>query len=133
MLQLNADGSKASKMWSGDDMDSRMGGAVVLDGKIYGSGDNNREWQCIDWATGNVEYDTKEIGNGTIIAANGLLYWYSQRGELALAKPGSNSFDILSEIRVREGSGQHWAHPVIHEGILYIRHGTALIAYKILQ
>jgi len=133
MLQLNADGSKASKMWSGDDMDSRMGGAVVLDGKIYGSGDNNREWQCIDWATGNVEYDTKEIGNGTIIAANGLLYWYSQRGELALAKPGSNSFEILSEIRVREGSGQHWAHPVIHDGILYIRHGNALIAYKLLQ
>jgi len=132
MLQLNNDGSKVSKIWSGDDMDSRIGGAVFVDGKIYGSGDNNREWQCIDWDTGKVEHETKEIGNGAIIAANGLLYWYSQRGELALVKPGNGSFEIISEIRIREGSGQHWAHPAIHNGILYVRHGNALIAYNIL-
>jgi len=29
------------------------------------------------------------------------------------------------------GSEQHWAHPVINKGILYVRHGNVLIAYKI--
>ena len=133
MLQLNADGSKATRVWSADDLDSRMGGAVVMNGKLYGSGDNNREWQCIEWATGNVEYTTKEIGNGVVIAANGLLYWYSQRGELALVKPGNNSFEIISETRVRKGSGQHWAHPTINDGMLFIRHGNAIIAYNIMR
>jgi len=131
MLQLNADGSKATKIWTGDDLDSRMGGAVELNGKLYGSGDNNREWQCIDWATGKVQYSTKEIGNGVIIASNGFLYCYSQRGELALVKPGSTAFEIISETRVRKGSGQHWAHPAIHQGLLFVRHGNALIAYDI--
>jgi len=133
MLQLNSDGSQITKKWISKTMDSRIGGAVVLNGKIYGSGDNNREWQCIDWASGNVDYSTKEIGNGAIIAADGKLFLYSQRGELALVKPGNSSFEILSETRVRIGSDQHWAHPVIDKGRLFIRHGKALIAYKISQ
>jgi outer membrane protein assembly factor BamB len=131
MLQLNADGSKATKIWEAADMDSRMGGAVVIDGKIYGSGDNNRDWQCIDWATGKVEYKTREIGNGVIIAADGKLIFYSQRGELVLAKPGASSFQILSKTKVTHGSDQHWAHPVINNGKLYVRHGSALVSYHI--
>ena len=131
MLELNPDGSNISRKWISKTMDSRIGGAVVFNGKIYGSGDTNREWQCIDWKTGNVDYSTKEIGNGTVIAAEGLLYWYSQRGELALVKPGPSAFNIVSETRVSKGSGQHWAHPVINNGRLFIRHGNALIAYNI--
>lgn len=131
MLQLNEDGSKITKKWIGKTMDSRMGGGVVLNGKLYGSGDKNRQWQCIDWASGKVDYSTKEIGNGAIIAADEKLFFYSQRGELAMVKPGSSSFDIVSEIRVSLGTGQHWAHPVIDQGRLYVRHGDTLIAYKI--
>jgi outer membrane protein assembly factor BamB len=131
MLQMNNDGNSITKKWFSKTMDSRIGGAVVIDGRIYGSGDNNREWQCIDWETGNVLYETKEIGNGVIITAEGLLYLYSQRGELALVNPAESGFEIISEIRVSLGSGQHWAHPVIHNGILYVRHGDTLIAYNI--
>ena len=131
MLGLYQDGQSASRQWIAKTMDSRMGGAVLLDGKIYGSGDENRAWQCIDWATGKVDYKTTAIGNGVIIAADGKLYLYSQRGELALVKPGPDGFNILSKTRVALGSGQHWAHPVIHNGLLLVRHGNTLIAYKI--
>jgi len=133
LLQLNEDGSSITKKWSSTDMDSRTGGAVVLDKKIYGSGDENRDWQCIDWGTGKVDYKTREIGNGVVIAADNKLYFYSQRGELALVRPGNSSFEIISKIRVTEGSGQHWAHPVINNAVLYVRHGNALIAYNVLQ
>ena len=131
MLQLNEDGSKVTKKWFRQSLDSRTGGAVVLEGLLYGSGDKTREWQCIDWNTGEMMYSSKEIGNGVVISAEGLLYFYSQRGELALVKPGTKSFDIISETRVKMGSGQHWAHPVINKGRLFIRHGDTLIAYKI--
>jgi outer membrane protein assembly factor BamB len=131
MLKLNEDGSKATKMWISETMDSRMGGAVYMDGFLYGSGDDNREWQCIDWKTGKLMFESREVGNGVVIAAEGLLYVYSQRGELALLKPEANSFTVVSNIRVSAGSGQHWAHPAINEGRLFVRHGNALIAYKI--
>ncbi len=130
-LQLSEDGSTATKKWFCNTLNSRIGGAVAIDGNIYGSGDSNREWQCIDWETGKQKYTTREIGNGVVIAADGLLYLYSDRGELALVKPGADAFQIISETKVRLGSGQHWAHPVINDGRLYLRHGNALIAYRV--
>jgi len=131
MLKLNEDGSKVNQIWYSETMDSRMGGAVYLNGHIYGSGDSNREWQCIDWNTGKVVYESKEIGNGAVITAEGMLYAYSQRGELALMKPEASSFEVINKIKISVGSGQHWAHPAINSGRLFIRHGNTLVAYKI--
>ena len=131
MLQLNADGSAITRKWVIKTLDSRIGGAVYLNGFIYGSGDQNVEWQCIDWDTGKLVYSSKALGNGVVITAEGLLYIYSQRGELALVKPEQNEFRIISKTRVTLGRGQHWAHPVINDSQLFIRHGNVLIDYKI--
>lgn len=38
---------------------------------------------------------------------------------------------ILSQTKVTHGTAQHWAHPVIDNGRLLVRHGNALVAYKI--
>ncbi|MCK4750164.1 MAG: PQQ-like beta-propeller repeat protein, partial [Bacteroidales bacterium] len=56
MLKLNQDGSAVTKSWTTKTLDSRMGGAVLVDGYIYGSGDNSREWRCLDWNTGKEMY-----------------------------------------------------------------------------
>lgn len=130
-LQLNEDGSSASKAWFNPTMNSRMGGAVLVDGHIYGSGDSDREWQCIDWETGKQKYTSREVGNGAVIYADEHLYCYSERGELALLKPLGDRFEVAGKIRVQLGSGQHWAHPVINNGRLFVRHGNALIAYDV--
>jgi outer membrane protein assembly factor BamB len=129
-LVLSEDGSSAELAWN-NPMDSRIGGAVFLDGYIYGSGDKNRQWRCIDWETGQDTYTSEALGKGVVIAADDKLYCYSDRGELAIATATPAEFKLLSETRVTLGSEQHWAHPVIHDGILYLRHGKALIAYKI--
>ena len=112
-------------------MDSRMGGAVLVDGYIYGSGDNHREWRCLEWKTGKEMYASSAIGKGNVIYADGMLYCYSERGELVLVKADPAGFDVVSKTRVSLGSEQHWAHPMIHQGVLYLRHGKALIAYKV--
>lgn len=129
-LILNEDGSKVTQAWK-NAMDSRMGGAVLIDGYIYGSGDNYREWKAIDWETGKDAYASDTIAKGVVIYADGKLYAYSDKGELAMAKVNPEEFDLLSKTRVTKGSEQHWAHPVIHMGTLYLRHGKAMIAYKI--
>ena len=131
MLKLNDDGSQVNEIWYSETMDSRMGGAVYHNGFMYGSGDSNREWQCIDWNTGKVLYESKEVGNGVVIAAEGMLYAYSQRGELALMKPEASSFKVVSKTKINAGSGQHWAHPAINNGRLFVRHGNTMLAYKI--
>lgn len=130
MLELSSDGNSVKKIWSHKKMDSRMGGAVLVDGYVYGSGDS-RVWSCYDWDTGEEQYTSTEIAFGVPIAADGMLYCYSQRGELAMVTPDPSGFRVVSQTRVALGSEQHWAHPVIYDGVLYLRHGRALIAYRV--
>jgi outer membrane protein assembly factor BamB len=130
-LELSADGSSVSKAWFNEKLDSRMGGMVLVDGYLYGSGDNNRQWRCVDWKTGEEQYASTDIGKGVTIYADGMLYCYSDRGELGLAEATPKGFNLVSNTRVEMGSAQHWSHPAIHDGRLYLRHGNTLIAYKI--
>ncbi len=130
-LDLNSDGSQVTKAWFSQKLDSRIGGAVVIDGYIYGSGDNTRDWQCTDWKTGVQKYASQAIGKGNIISADGMLFCYSEKGELALIPASPQGFNIAGKAKVELGNSQHWAHLVINNGLLYVRHGKSLIAYKI--
>ena len=130
-VKLSEDGSSISKGWFIKSVDSRMGGAVLMDGYIYTSGDKNREWRCLDWESGKEMYASTEIGKGVVIYADGMLYCYSERGERALVKPDPSGFNVVSKTKVTLGSEQHWAHPAIYDGVLYVRHGQALISYKV--
>lgn len=130
-LELSADGSSVKKAWFSEKLDSRMGAMVLVNGYLYGSGDVGREWRCVDWKTGAEKYADKTIAKGTLIYADGMLYCYSERGELALVEATPAGFKIASQTKVELGTDQHWAHPVIDNGKLYLRHGNTLIAYKI--
>jgi outer membrane protein assembly factor BamB len=130
-LNLSSDGSSVKKAWFNDKLDGRMGGMVVIDGFLYGSGDSNRQWRSVDWKTGVEKYSSTDVTKGVVIAADGMLFCYSERGELALVRATPTGFDVKGLTRIQLGTGQHWSHPAIHDGRLYLRHGNALIAYKI--
>ncbi len=130
MLKISDDGNSVNRVWTHKKMDSRIGGAVQVGDYVYGSGDS-RYWSCLEWKTGREMYASRDLGNGVVIYADGMLYCYSQRGELALVEASPAGFKVVSKTSVRLGSEQHWAHPVIYGGVLYVRHGKALIAYKV--
>jgi hypothetical protein len=46
-------------------------------------------------------------------------------------KPTPTGYEMISCFEVTRGSDEHWAHPAISNGRLYIRHGDALMAYDI--
>ena len=118
------------------DLDPHHGGVVSLGGQIYGSNwlnNRNGNWVSVDWKTGKTIYEKrwKKLGKGSTIAADGMLYIYEEkRGTIALVKPG-HKFNVVSQFRIKFGSRQHWSHPVISDGILYVRHGNALAAFDI--
>jgi len=132
MFELSEDGISVKRVWSQKKLDSQMGAAILVDGYIYGSGHNSRGWQCLDWETGKVQFTAKKIGSkGAIVYADGMMYCYSEGGHVGLVKPNPQEFEVVSFFRVKKGSGEHWAHPVIKDGRLYIRHGDELMVYHI--
>lgn len=134
LLKLAADGSAKQEVWRNPSPDNKMGGFIVLNGIIYGSSDLKGIWYGVDWNTGKTLFtDETLLGKGNIIYADGLLYCYSDEGEVALIKPGATGIQKISSFRVPFGEAQHWAHPVIAGGRLYIRHGNSLMVYNIKQ
>jgi len=132
-LRLSPDGNSVTKEWVAGTMDNRIGAAVLVDGYIYGSGEKNRYWMCIDWKTGEEKFQAKGLANGTVITAERMLYGYTDNGILFLAKADPAGLNVISKTKVTLGRDLHLAHPVIDKGRLLLRHGNVLIAYKIAE
>ncbi len=131
-LQLSDNGKSAAVVWRDKKFISLMGGFVKIDSCLYGSAYLRKDWRVIDWNTGKTLVKNKELGGGAIIYADGLFYCYAERdGAMALVNATPSKFEILSKFKVPLGTKEHWAHPVIDDGTLYIRHGNALMAYNI--
>jgi outer membrane protein assembly factor BamB len=135
MLKMADDASSVSLAWIDSTLDVHLGGMVRVGNYIFGSNwlnNANGNWACLDWNTGKVMYETKWFNKGAIISADGMLYCYEEKtGNLALVKPSPEKFDVVSSFKVPFGTGLHWAHPVIHDKILYVRHGDVLMAYSL--
>jgi outer membrane protein assembly factor BamB len=136
LVEIADDGRSADIVWTDDLLDVHHGGVVLVNGYIYGAnwlhnGDGN--WCCIDWETGEKMWEEHWNCKGSIISAEGMLYIYDEkRGNVGLLRATPEKFDLVSSVQVTQGSaGPFWAHPVIHNGVLYIRHTDALMAYNI--
>jgi outer membrane protein assembly factor BamB len=137
MLKLDPAGTSVQEKWVNRTLDTHHGGFVHVEGYIYGSNwTNNRlgNWVCLDWETGEVQYEVEWHNKGSVIFADGMLYCYEEKsGNIALVKPNPKTFEVVSSFKVDLGSGPHWAHPTIYNGKLYVRHGDVLMVYNILQ
>jgi outer membrane protein assembly factor BamB len=134
MLRLSDGGRKAEIVWVNQAVDSERGGLIKIGNYVYGPDSNHRTrtWFCMDWETGEVISKQSEFrAIGSIIFADGLLYCYTERGVMALVNPDPQNFEIISQFNITLGTDQHFAHPVISNGVLYVRHGNSLMAYKI--
>ncbi|MEI7662509.1 MAG: PQQ-binding-like beta-propeller repeat protein [Bacteroidota bacterium] len=138
MVKIAADGKNASVAWTDSVLDNHHGGVVLVNGFIYGSNwlnNSSGNWCCIDWNTGKKMWEEHWNCKGSIISAEGMLYLFDEKkGNVGLVKATPEKFDLVSSFQVPQGvQGPCWAHPVIRNGILYIRHSNSLMAYDIKQ
>jgi outer membrane protein assembly factor BamB len=136
MIDIAKDGKSAKVAWTDNVLDVHHGGVVLVNGYIYGSNwlnNGNGNWCCIEWNTGKKMWEEHWNNKGSIISAEGMLYIYDEKsGNVGLLRANPEKFDLVSSFQITQGSsGPFWAHPVIHNGILYLRHSNALMAYNI--
>ncbi len=130
LVQLAADGRSVEEKWTEPDIDVHHGGMVVLDGRIYGAADNGT-WAILDAESGEIVASARRRGKGSIVYADGRLYGYTEKGEVLLVDPDPESFEVVGSFEITEGDGNHWSHPVVANGTLYVRHGDVLMAYDV--
>ncbi len=134
--KISVKDNKASveEVWRSNQLDNHHGGGVLVNGYIYASSCmyNGSKWICLNWKTGEMKYAETGVGKGSLTYADGLLYMLSENRAVGLVRPTPDSYDLISSFEIpKGGKGNSWAHPVVCDGRLYIRHGDFLYVYSV--
>jgi outer membrane protein assembly factor BamB len=129
-LILSADGNSINEVWRNKRFDSYMGGIVKVGNYLYGCGTAKPQLLSVNATTGLIA-DSLHLGTGAVIAADNMLYYYNQKGDMNLVSINEGKMTRISSFRITEGTLQHFSHPVINKGILWQRHGNTLMAFDI--
>lgn len=130
-LALSADGKSISEVWRNNATNNVFNGFVMIGNDIF-SPDKTQKIKCIDGHNGNV-IDSLRVNKGGLICSDSLLICYSENGDINLIKLTGTKMELTGKFKCDKGTKEHFAHPVISNGVLYIRHGKALMAYDIAQ
>lgn len=135
-VRLSDDGASVTPVWSDKTLDCQHHGVVLDQGYLYGTSHRSgNQLVCLEMATGKVMWTSDVVKQGVVLYADGMLYIYEgpARGIVHLVKATHEGFEHAGEFTVTEGTGKHWAHPAISNGVLYIRRGDTLMAYDVRQ
>jgi outer membrane protein assembly factor BamB len=129
-LQLSADGKAITEVWRNPACDNTMGCFIKLNSYIYTASYGKRYWYTLDVNTGMIT-DSVKFDKGVTIFADSMLYCYNEKGQMGLFKPNGPHMEAVSSFKITRGTKAHYAHPVICEGVMYVRHGRSLLAYDV--
>ncbi len=128
-LALSADGKSVSEVWTNNQVRNAMGGFVLNDNKLYTITDKNL-LKAVE-LTGGMQVDSVKVRNGSILFADGVFVCYGNNGEVNLVTNVQGKLAVTGKLKIEKGSKDHFAHPVLANGVLYIRRGKGLMAYKV--
>ena len=130
-FKINASSSEIEQLWHEKRLSCHFGGLSYKDGIIYGI-DTQGSIHAVELMTGKVLGSSEPyVKKGSLILADGKLYCYGESSRVALVKFDGKKFTEHGMFSVTEGEHEHWAHPVVSNGSLYIRHGDYLMSYKV--
>jgi len=133
-LRPGPEGIDAQHVWTCP-LDTVTGSGVLVDGTLFAAAYRKPKcWFAIDWQTGETKYQLEEFTTGAAIYADGRLYVLDERGNVGLLKPGTNGMEIAGRFSLlTKRARDAWAHPVLHNGRLYLCYHDTLWCYDVNQ
>ena len=142
LLQIVKEGGKFKanelKLYRKRELNNHHGGMVqVGDYAYFGHNQNDGNPVCVNLKTGAIQWGPEQNpegcdGSAAVLYADNRLYYRYQNGMLVLMEPSPEKLKVISSFKLPEPSGkEHWAHPVIADGRLYIRDQEKLHCFDV--
>ncbi len=124
-----SEGWNLEERWTSTGLKPNFNDFVVHEGHAYGF--DNNILAAINLETGQRVWKGGRYGNGQMVLLKDqdLLLVTSEDGELALVSATPDKYTEVAKIRIFEG--KTWTHPVIVRGILLVRNGEEMAAFKL--
>jgi outer membrane protein assembly factor BamB len=122
----------ANETWTSK-LDTCQGGVIHSGGKLFGPFYSDRKgWAALNASNGEVIYTNTDFAKGAALLADGRLYALAEDGWMLLLEPTEKEFAVKGRFRLAETTRRDaWAHPVIHQGRLYLRYHEVLTCYDV--
>lgn len=114
-------------LWENPRFRNNWNSSVLHEGKVYGF--DNATFRCLDVETGEFCWSHRGLGQGTVIVADGLLFPFSDQGELFLAEASAEGFETSGSLQVL--TGRSWTAPVLAGGVVYVRNQEEMAAIAV--
>ncbi|MGO8752300.1 MAG: PQQ-binding-like beta-propeller repeat protein [Thermoguttaceae bacterium] len=137
LVKLSRDehgGVKAEQVYFTKNMQNHHGGMILLDGYLYGATGGNEGGRlcCLDFGTGKVMWDDRDVPKGSVVLADDLLYYRTETGTMILVEPKPKKYVERGRFSQPDRSqAKAWPHPVVANGRLYLRDQDLLLCYDV--
>ncbi len=128
-LQVTGDNVSSTEAWFDPRLRNHHGGVVLHEGHLYGFFGN--ALACVDFSTGETVWRDRSVGKGSLTVADGKLFLLGERHLAGLAEATPDGYVELGRLNLENRGRQSWAHPVVSNGVLYIRNWDELLAYDV--
>ena len=130
-FKISDDSDSVEQLWHEKRLSCQIGGLSYQDGIIYGS-DTKGSLHAIELKSGKLLGSSEPYaGKASLMIADNKIFCYGESSRVALVTFDGKSFEQHGMFSISEGEKEHWAHPVVSNGTLYIRHGNYLMAYNV--
>jgi outer membrane protein assembly factor BamB len=134
LFKIDMEGRTAKPVWHRQDLDNCHGGAILVDGKLFGCGcrQGGKNFYCVDYMTGETKKLDKTLGKVGITCADGMIYCLNHNGKVSLLAITPDGFEIASQFSLKKRpDNTYLAHPVVCGGRMYLRCEDELRVYDV--
>ena len=122
-------GFTAEEVYFQKELQSHHGGMVKVGDYLYGF--SSGSLVCLNFMTGEVAWQDRSVGKGSVVFADGMLYCFGERHEVALVEANPQEYVEKGRFRVKDLGRPSWAHPVVANGKFYLRNLHTITCYDV--
>lgn len=132
-IEKKGDAIVAEEVYFAPNLPKSIGGSVVVDGYLYGTG--NQGLICVDFDTGKIQWQDRSVGAGSVCVAENRLYVHGESGDVALVEVSPEAYRELGRFtppgQPQQSDSKAWTYPVVANGRLYLRDLGVLWCYDV--
>jgi outer membrane protein assembly factor BamB len=129
VYRVETDGKQVriEQVWQNREMKNKFSSSVLHEGHLYGF--DEKTFKCIDAATGETKWQSRGLGHGSLIFADGHLFVLGDEGTLALVEATSEAYREKGRVQIFDD--KTWTVPTLSGGKLYLRDEKQLVALDV--
>ncbi|SVC65689.1 uncharacterized protein METZ01_LOCUS318543, partial [marine metagenome] len=129
-VSYNDKNFSAKQTYANKSIANHHGGCIRVGDYVYAS--SSSTLACVNLKTGKEMWKERSAGKGSIVVVNNKIILRAESGPIALVELNPNAYKQISKLSHPDRSrARAWPHPVVSNGVLYIRDQDILLAYDL--